>query len=456
MAKRERESDGLTPVLVVGGGALLLWWLSRPGPAGASWWDELLGPSAAPVPRPVPKPAAGAVSPLGILGLAAGLVKPITGLVSSLTGTTAPPVPTIPGEAGAGLPDIGAPPGAEEILGELTGPTTAIVPELVAPLSEIAPADLATYTTLLESGYPPQEAALSAFGSGAEAAINTLATSGLSVVAAADMPVYTTLVAQGFPPAEAALSAYGTGAAAANVSASVLGIEGAEAAIAGYGLQGVVAADLAGMTGSELGAAVASGAIPATSPTGAAVAAGALPLGVALAALAVPLIAFAIGMMVTAAQKKQEAGAQQLASSNIIQQVQAVQEPRQLAPITDWIRQQYGEQWRYHEQLQEMIASSLFPPGSVPQFYGFWGDRFPGLARALEVAFPGTQGGMVNVWPADPAWQPFVTLHVLGDLLAAHVTATNRLPTRDEYLGWIHRAYRYYEAPVEIAMDTGR
>jgi len=79
-------------------------------------------------------------------------------------------------------------------------------------------------------------------------------------------------------------------------AAGTLGMAGASAAITGYGLTGVSAASLAGMTGSELGAAVASGALTtsAGATTGGAVAGGATGgLGAGLAAAA-PFAAFAL------------------------------------------------------------------------------------------------------------------------------------------------------------------
>ncbi len=83
------------------------------------------------------------------------------------------------------------------------------------------------------------------------------------------------------------------------VGDTALGTVGAEAAIQGYGLVGVAASDIAGMTGSELGAAVAAGAIETTATAGAELGLAALigvgpSLAVAGGMAALPLVVMAL------------------------------------------------------------------------------------------------------------------------------------------------------------------
>jgi hypothetical protein len=96
-------------------------------------------------------------------------------------------------------------------------------------------------------------------------------------------------------------------AVAAAGEVGTLGIEGAEALIAAYPelLSGVAPAEIAGMTGSEFGAALASGALgPAA----------ASPLVVA-GVMALPAVAFAIGQVIANAEHAKQAEKAQTATA---------------------------------------------------------------------------------------------------------------------------------------------
>ena len=224
------------------------------------------------------------------------------------------------------------------------------------------------------------------------------------------------LMAGGFFPLAGSPGATG----AASLFPTGMGI-GEEAA-------GITGATAAGSAGGEFGAMTGLGA---AGP---------------FAALLAPLAAFFAGSAVTENKKAQREKAQQLANAAVGQQLEGGAGPATIAP---WINQQYGEQWRYYDALQNQIAGMLFPGG---------------MSSAQQQAFPGMGvkggpvGGIVSSgggfdWGEGgiPEW---AGAHQMGDWLAS---LGNRMPSQTEFIDALKR---YYMSAPDMSRqwqpDTGR
>ena len=222
------------------------------------------------------------------------------------------------------------------------------------------------------------------------------------------------LMAGGFFPLAGSAPAAGAGVGATAIGSglTVGGGEAAVGAMTGMPALGTAGGGLGAAAGGEFGAMTGLGA---AGPT---------------LALAAPALAFAIGSMVTANKKRQREGAQQLANAAVGQQLEGGAGPATIAP---WINQQYGEQWRYYDALQNQIAGMLFPGG---------------MSSAQQQAFPGMGvkggpvGGIVSSgggfdWGEGgiPEW---AGAHQMGDWLAS---LGNRMPSQAEFIDALKRYY---------------
>jgi len=253
------------------------------------------------------------------------------------------------------------------------------------------------------------------------------------------------LMAGGFFPATAAPAFTGTGAVPAGFAGYGIGEEAAS------GMLGAAAGEAGGTAG---GAASGAG----------------LGLGASLGALALPALAFAIGSSVTANKKRQRAKAQELARAYVAQGLGAARTPQDVGGVIGSIGQQYGEQWRYHQEVLNSLAEGLWPgtPGAGwerameatfgPGAGGKAGAAYPSLAVRQDVPGWGATEAARGVGPATggggiPDWAgyhgPSVELQ--------QIFAGGQMPTQAQYM----QAIRNWWGPApdlsgQWQMDTGR
>ena len=237
-----------------------------------------------------------------------------------------------------------------------------------------------------------------------------------------------------------------------------LGLAGAEAAIAGYGLTGVTAAELAGMTGSELGAAVASGAFGGVGGGGAGAGAGAgLGLGASLGALALPAIMFAVGSSITAKKKGKRLGESAQGFQTISEQLQAAQSPQDMAAL---LQSYQGQNWGSYggampTLAQGAIQNQLFPgsnlSGATYPWEGAW-------SRAVTAA------GLPYSWNPTSGMGYQYDEAALYDRLIKELGAGTPL-TAENYTSWMKAAapttptfadFFAYKAANPWEFDTGK